>query len=200
MHSTTALTTLMAIATTLFTPTSALGINCRGSGACPLASWQNQAPERITQVLRDAVYQTTKSNETFYESGDHIICISGSQTISLTGGAEAGVQAPQGPNAGLSGSFTLSGKLNTGGVCLFPQGAALTLAQIRPLTDAILEHGCGTCGSVPIHFVDQESNDPKDGILTFNYVKNPSCTGECIGADGKVDKVKVRRSARFVKM
>ncbi|KAL9129302.1 MAG: hypothetical protein Q9217_002213 [Psora testacea] len=198
MPSPAVIATLMTIATSLIAPAISLGINCRGSGLCPLASWENKQPERVTQILRDAVWQSPKSNDTVYNSGDHIICISGSQTISLTGGAEGSAAASEGPSAGLSGSFTLSGNLHTGGICLFPQGTSLTLGQIRPLTDAVLEHGCDTCGSVPIHFVDQGSNDPKDGILTFNYVSNPSCVGECIGADGKVNKIK--RSAKFVQM
>ena len=82
---------------------------------------------------------------------------------------------------GIDGSFSLTGKVGTGGICLFPQfGGSLTLGQIRPLVDAILDHGCGTCGSVPIHFVDQGSNDPSDGILTFNYVAKPYCDEGCI--------------------
>lgn len=75
-------------------------------------------------------------------------------------------------------------------------GATLSLGDIRPLVDAILVHGCGTCGSVPIHYVDQKSNDPKDGILTFNYVKNPDCVGECISGNG-TSSSKLKRSAKL---
>lgn len=64
-------------------------------------------------------------------------------------------------------------------------GEVLTLGAIRELNDAVLEHGCGTCGSVPIHYQDQQSNDPRWGILTFNYVKDPHCTGNCISANGQ---------------
>ena len=71
---------------------------------------------------------------------------------------------------------------------MFPQlpdsTPGITLEAIRPMADALLEHGCGTCGSVPIHLVDQGNNDPGPGILTFNYVKDPYCTGDCLGADG----------------
>ena len=73
----------------------------------------------------------------------------------------------------------------------------MSLEQIRPLTDAVLEHGCSTCGSVPIHFVDQGSNDPGAGILTFNYVENPFCNGGCISDTGSGSKF--RRSAKFGK-
>ena len=36
-----------------------------------------------------------------------------------------------------------------------------------------------------MHFVDQGSNDPGDGILTFNFVRHPYCTGNCL-TDGLV--------------
>ena len=67
---------------------------------------------------------------------------------------------------------------------MFPQNlqTPLTLGKIRPLADALLKHGCATCGSVPIHFVDEGSNDPSEGILTFNYVGNPYCIETCISA------------------
>lgn len=64
-------------------------------------------------------------------------------------------------------------------------GEFLTLGHIRELVDEVLEHDCKTCGSVPIHYVDQGSNDPRWGILTFNYVKNPFCIGNCLSANGQ---------------
>ena len=171
-----------------------LGINCRGSGLCPLASWNDKSTESITQVLRDAVWASSKPNSTSYKSGDHIICVSQSQTLTL-GGSVAGA-AGEAPLVGTAtGTFSLSGSIAEGGICLFPQGASLTLGQIRPLTDKVLEHGCHTCGSVPIHFVDQGSNDPKAGILTFNYVSNPYCVGECISDNETTSQNRLRRSA-----
>lgn len=171
------------------TTASALGINCRGSGLCHLATWSNKAPESITQILRDAVWASDKDPSTVYNSGDHIICVGSNQPVTFTGGATA---------KGASGSFSLNGNIHGRGICLFPQGASLTLEQIRPLTDAVLEHDCKTCGSVPIHFADQGSNDPQWGILTFNYVKNPYCVGNCISATGggaaAATKSRVRRT------
>ena len=107
---------------------------------------------------------------------------------------EAGVEAEY---EGLTGSFSLSGdaSIQAGGICLFSQGASLSLGQVRPLTDAVLEHGCSTCGSVPVHYVDQGSNDPSAGILTFNYVENPYCDKQCISDTGAASKL--RRSAKF---
>lgn len=103
-----------------------------------------------------------------------MVCIGTHASISV--GAGVG-----GSFGGASGDLSLSTNFNlgTGGVCLFPQnmedGAKLSIGAIRELVDAIGEHGCSTCGSVPIHFVDQGSNDPKDGILTSNYVGSPFC-------------------------
>lgn len=51
------------------------------------------------------------------------------------------------------------------------------------LSEALINHKCQKCRSVPVHFVDQGSNDPKPGILTYNYVVNAACTGECILVD-----------------
>lgn len=172
MYSSTFILGTFALTATI---TSALGINCRGSGLCDRATWSNKAPESITQILRDAVWASDKDPSTVYNSGDHIICVGSNQAITLTGGAEG---------EGASGSFSLDGNIHEGGICLFPQGTSLTLDQIRPLADAVLEHGCNTCGSVPRHFVDQGSNDPQWGILTFNYVQNPYCAGNCISATG----------------
>ncbi|MCJ1262258.1 hypothetical protein MMC22_002128 [Lobaria immixta] len=73
-------------------------------------------------------------------------------------------------------------------ICLFPQGAALTLGQVKPLIDALIVHKCGICGSVPVHFVDQGgNNDPTPGILTFNYVRHHRCEGQCIPVPGDPD-------------
>ncbi|MCJ1247407.1 hypothetical protein MMC30_004621 [Trapelia coarctata] len=163
------------IAITITDIASALGINCRGSGLCPRATWNNRVSVSVIQLLRDAVWESVKPNSTIYSSGDHIICVSQSQPITIGIGGNID---------GISGMFTLSGSIPEGGICLFPQKASLTLGQIRPLTNAILEHGCSSCGSVPIHFVDEGSNDPSSGILTFNYVKNPFCDGDCISDTG----------------
>ncbi|CAF9929783.1 MAG: hypothetical protein HETSPECPRED_007447 [Heterodermia speciosa] len=170
----------------LLTTSTALGINCRGSALCDRAT--SSSKDKIVQILRDAVWASTKDNSTTYQSGDHIICISQTDTVTIEAGVEGGPE-------GLTGSFSLSGDVNiqAGGICLFPQRAALNLGQIRPLTDAILEHGCSTCGSVPIHFVDQGSNDPGAGILTYNYVENAFCDGACISDTGS----NVKRSAKF---
>ncbi|KAJ5200812.1 killer toxin [Penicillium cf. griseofulvum] len=160
-------------------PILSLGINCRGSALCPRATWNNAVPQSIIQLLRDAIYAAPEPLSTAYRNGDHVICVSQSQPITISPGFAIG---------GITGSIGLSGSIHEGGICLFPEymasGASLTLTTIRPLLDAVLEHGCTTCGSVPIHFVDEGNNDPSDGILTFNYVANPYCIDNCISAVG----------------
>ncbi|KAI1764375.1 hypothetical protein GGR53DRAFT_466358 [Hypoxylon sp. FL1150] len=157
----------------------ALGINCRGSGLCGLATIENHSGTNILQLWHDVLAATDKDSSTVYNAGDHVVCIGTSATITV--GASVSAEAD-----GLSGELSLSSdvSIGTGGVCLFPQGASLTLAQIRDLVDALGDHGCSTCGSVPIHFVDQGSNDPSSGILTSNYVGNPYCGGDCINSVG----------------
>ena len=180
----TGLSALLGLATSL-------GINCRGSGLCRLASWDNPNSESIAQGLRDALWASTDDNSTTFSNGDHVICVSESQPISV--GITASAQASGGKDGATAGgsvgaSLTLSGTIHEGGICVFPQdmasGATLDLGTIRGLADALLEHGCATCGSVPIHFVDEGSNSPDDGILTFNYVSNPYCIESCISASG----------------
>ena len=169
-----------------------LGINCRGSGLCRLASWDDTSSESIAQGLRDALWGSTDDNSTSFSNGDHVICVSESQPISvgITASAQASGTGEGGATAGgsLGTSLTLSGTIHEGGICVFPQnmdsGATLDLGTIRGLADALLEHGCSTCGSVPIHYVDDGSNDPNNGILTFNYVSNPYCIESCISASG----------------
>lgn len=183
---------------------TALGINCRGSGLCPRATWNDKSSETVVQALRDAIWTDADSNSTTYSNGDHIICVSQSQPITVGGSVNAGVTSGAGeegaPTAtvGATGTFTLSGSIGEGGICVFPQdlasGATIDLGTVRGLTDALLEHGCSTCGSVPINFVTEGSNDPSDGILTFNYVANPYCIGSCMSASGTPkNNTKLRR-------
>lgn len=183
MSSTTKLVILLLLQILPFT--TALGINCRGSSMCSYATFESKAQIGVMQLLRDAVWRTTLPSNTTYNSGEHIICVAENQPIVLN----PSTTIAAGPEGGVSpsGSFSLSGSIKTGGICLFAQGnlkTPLTLKIIRPLLDRLLEHGCETCGSIPVHAIDQNSNDPADGILTFNYVEHPYCTERCISDDG----------------
>ncbi|KAF3762928.1 killer toxin [Cryphonectria parasitica EP155] len=176
-------TALLLSATSLISTGSALGINCRGSGLCTFATIENHSGTNIVQLWHDVLNTTTVDGGTTYSNGDHVVCIGSSASITV--GADVGAEF-----GGASGSLSLSSNANigTGGVCLFPQnmadGATITLESIRSLVDALGEHGCTTCGSVPIHYVDQGSNSPSDGILTSNYVGNPFCDDNCITSVG----------------
>ncbi|MCJ1270866.1 hypothetical protein MMC22_010763 [Lobaria immixta] len=108
-------------------------------------------PISLAEFLHNAVVISKKDPSTIYRDHEHITCVSLDETYEYMEG-----------------------------FCLFPQGADLTLAQIRPLFDALLAFNCKTCGSVPIHFVDRKSNDPRWGILTLNYVRSAHCAGNCI--------------------
>lgn len=222
----------------LLTPAASLGINCRGFGLCPRAGWNDRSSESIVHVLRDAIWTNSDDNSTTFGNGDHIICVSQNQPVSIEAGVEAGAEEAL---LSLDRSLLVEALVSVlflsnansldahqplpslsrqdqrsvltrffageGGICVFLQnmadGARLDLGTIRPLTDSLLEHGCSVCGSVPIHEVDQQSNDPSDGILTFNYVANPFCDGGCMSASGGApatgSKSRVRRAETLAK-
>lgn len=153
-----------------------LGINCRGSGACPYASFNRPDSGGLLEGLRDGIWLSTQNNSTMYNSGDHIICVSTTSevTISVDAGAK-GVDAGLSTNGHIGDGGEWFVQTSTQcctddrlGVCAFPQQLSepLSLGKIKELADALLEHGCTTCGSVPVHFVDEGSNDPGQGILT----------------------------------
>lgn len=56
----------------------------------------------------------------------------------------------------------------------------MCLGEVKSLVDKILEHGCNTCGKVPTHFISDNSNDDKWGVVKIDYVRSPNCVGNCI--------------------
>ena len=61
-----------------------------------------------------------------------------------------------------------------GGICAFVQNIDGMLGKdLKRLAGFIVDHGCNVCGSVPTDYPD--SNNVKDGQLTFNYVSSPDC-------------------------
>ncbi len=115
----------------------------------------------------------------------------------MTAGASTGA-GPEGGatgNVGASATFSSSGNIGEGGICVFAQkmasGTTIDLGTIRGLTDALLEHGCITCGSVPIDNVKEGSNDPSDWDLTFDYVSNPYCIESWISAPTWQNKTRI---------
>lgn len=66
------------------------------------------------------------------------------------------------------------------GYCLFLQDNKTPVkgGQIFDLLNALIDHGCKGCGSVPVDW--ENSNDPSvNGILTVNYVGATGCEGLC---------------------
>jgi hypothetical protein len=95
----------------------ALGINCRGSGVCPLASFDNPLSVGVAQGLRDAIYSSHHKDSTTYNNGDHIICVS--EFLKITISASVNAKFKNG-----SGKLSLktNGKIGAGGLlsnCLF---------------------------------------------------------------------------------
>ncbi|KAF6238318.1 hypothetical protein HO173_003598 [Letharia columbiana] len=185
MHPSTTFASLLAVTsiTSVISTVAALGLNCRGSGLCPLARFENKDPESIVQILRDAIYATSKPLTTTYTEGQHVVCISSSESVTIGSDISKGIDA-SGASESTGGNYKLDVAIGTGGICAFPNylkaGASLTLAQIQPLADQVLEHKCKTCGSATVDW----GNSPKDGYLTFNYVEDPFCDGDCISGDG----------------
>jgi len=83
-----------------------LGINCRGSGACPFASFNRPDAVDVMEGLRDGIWLSTQDNSTMYNSGDHIICVS--TTSEVTIGVDAGAK-------GVDASLSTNGKIGNGG-------------------------------------------------------------------------------------
>ncbi len=82
----------------------------------------------------------------YFQNGEHILCI-------RTGG--------QGDDEGY---------------CLFLQGTGYGIpgSSVKPLVEALSNHGCQACGSVPIFF-PQGNNSPDLGILVANQVSATNC-------------------------
>lgn len=103
--------TLLSLATTAVASTSALGINCRGSGLC--ASNKGLLGEAQAQL------RGMDQNQKFSD-GQHVTCVKSSVTI---------------------GNPSL---------CIFYQktnGRSWTVGQTVNYVQALLDHGCGACGS-----------------------------------------------------
>lgn len=136
-----------------------------------LAGTQNLGQD-IIQVLRNALNHTTLPDSTSYGNGEHLVCVGNTIPISLSIGS---------PFV----SVMLGGGIPVGGIFAFPQslpaGSTLILAQIKTLADDVLQHGCNTCGSVPIKFPNNQDVDIV-GELTCNFVSQGKfeCDGNCI--------------------
>lgn len=76
-----------------------------------------------------------------------------------------------------------------GGICAFLQGTGgMPGSSIGGLLDALIQHGCEKCGSVPLWLPANGDNNPNDhGILTVNYVNDArGCSDLCSQGNSKV--------------
>ncbi|KAF6783008.1 hypothetical protein CMUS01_16333 [Colletotrichum musicola] len=145
---------LILAAAAVIDQAASLGINCRGSNLCGRASTKN-AVKHITGYINGEI-----SADRTYNNGEHIACITDGNSISTKGGFCA---------------FLQNTKNGATGVEI--EELALVLADRK-------DDVCGNCGSVPYTALKRlgNKNDPKDGILTFNFVSNtdnPCPTGLC---------------------
>jgi hypothetical protein len=63
-------------------------------------------------------------------------------------------------------------------ICAFLQGTGGAWGyNIKGLAHFIKDHGCDVCGSVPYYYPG--INDVSKGMLTFNWVEFPKCSGAC---------------------
>src|SRR5947207_1439947 len=104
----TSVTTLTAL-TTFLEGSSALGINCKGHVWCARAGWSNPSSMSIIQILRDAVWNSAKDNSTSYNSGNHIICISQSQKVTISIGGSIGGSIDGFISSSIGGVYSLNG-------------------------------------------------------------------------------------------
>lgn len=67
------------------------------------------------------------------------------------------------------------------GLCVFMQGTSgAPGSSIGPLVQALKDHGCKKCGSVPLFFPQGDNNPDDHGILTINAVGvGSACDGLC---------------------
>ena len=69
-----------------------------------------------------------------------------------------------------------------GGICAFLQNTGgAPGSSIQPLLQALVDHGCERCGSVPLYYPEGDNNDGDHGILTVDYVSHIDfpCEGPC---------------------
>jgi hypothetical protein len=130
----------------------AKGINCDGSGGC--AGFNPPGGSAFSHTI-DAVVDGLKNNlkdDRMYSEGAQLAC----------------VKSDGGPGA----------------ICAFIQGTEgkskteFSGFDIKWLAQALIDHGCKDCGSIPI----LQSNDVhSDGMLTINYVSEAHSPGgyEC---------------------
>lgn len=69
----------------------------------------------------------------------------------------------------------------SGGICAFLKNTGgAPGSSIEPLLQALENHGCSRCGSVPLYYPQGDNNDGDHGVLTVNFVSGlDGCSGLC---------------------
>lgn len=85
--------------------TSVSAICCGADGRCPRTALVNQIS---IELLQDAVWNASLDNSTLLDDGQHVVCISRTQEITLSG-------SPYGPTGV---ALALDANIEKGGICL----------------------------------------------------------------------------------
>ena len=140
------------------------------------------------QAFRLAISKTSLPDTTKYGNGENIICIPKSTTLDIGGGEVIPISFPiEIASGGMLQTQRLvrCSLLIRSGICIFPEkltDGPLTLKQIKPLVDELINEGCETCGQIPIHYNDTNpSNRAKGGVLKVDYKDKAPCINKCIG-------------------
>ena len=153
-----AITSLVGLAAILFSghaAAAASGINCEGSGACPMFTKEDGTyyPGKVIDYIAKDI--NSINNDRHYNNGDHIAC--------------------------LPGKYQLNDGINiNGGICAFLQKtkSGANGGDLKRLIADLQQHKCKACGSVPTGFPGD--NHVKNGMLTVNFVNNiGNCNGVC---------------------
>jgi hypothetical protein len=131
------------------------GINCKGSGACPIFNADN--PDvAVSKQIQNAIWSIPDSR--VYKNGQHIACVPGNYIITIP---------PQNIPVTVFG-----------GICAFLQNSPdKNSRDLKWLIDNLVGHNCKACGSVPVTYPGD--NDIKNGMLTLNFVDGEHCDGVC---------------------
>ncbi|KAN0072926.1 hypothetical protein V8E54_009040 [Elaphomyces granulatus] len=160
-------------------PKRADGFTCSSpptSILCPSLKTVNANGLNVLEALYFGMQNASLPDSTTYNAGENIICVTHSSgpTIDLSGNIGA---SADGVSAGL-------------GICIFPEGDPqtnasdpITLGQVKPLVDYMINHGCKVCGEIPIHFLDRNVTNAigNGGLLKVDYKTNDNCIDKCIG-------------------
>ena len=123
-------------------------------------------PDNPSQSVADSLRQeiaTHVSDSRVYQNGQHVVCVDGQINVD-------------------SDSFILHGS-----ICAFLQSTGgIPGNEIKTLAQRIVEHGCKSCGNVPVYFDKGDNDVNSHGELTFNFVSRvTSGDGQCGSIKGK---------------